>query len=703
MTFVLQKCVLIALMAAAGSCAVTPRSKHSVRDLHVSILGAESRRDALDPAIRRGLTHHDQKLRVAALRALARIEEPSTARYVFPLLGDRDPIVARWAAFAAGQIGGAGAEAALVESLNGSATDPGMILRSLGRAATASVTPELAQRFGDINPTVRGAAATAVGLIAKRLGADQVMTSTLGQELAKLIRDPEPQVREGATYAFMRMPGPAAASSLPYVLGDRNPEIRAMAVRGLGQSEVALQTLDTVLTDPDWRVRYEAVQAIGNLGESNESNAPAAAQRLMSILTREVERFGSNGTVGSGTSTHVIIAIITAAGRLGEVGDAVLRRLRQVDWRNMGRFDKDTQLDAARIHCQLSYALDVKDNAINEVRTCGSARLLAWRRLEFESRLLELQGPAGIPGLKAMLQYRDSKVRVLATMSLGNIESPMVNANLATLLDYRDPYVVAAASTWLLNPQIASNANAAVVTALGTALRKMSAQADPNFVVGVIDAIGALGKKGDELIKDLAIFTNDARPAIRRRVAAVMSQRADRNIDYGKNPRKAPYKRPAPIGGRPVLTIHTVRGKITIEMFGDVAPRTVGVITDLAKRGFYDGKTWHRIVPNFVAQGGCSRGDGWGGPGYAVDEETSLLPFVRGAVGVATNGRDTGGSQFFIMHSAHPHLNGSYTIFGHVRDGMDAADALQADDRILKAEVRVPRSRSSQKRAGGKR
>ena len=165
------------------------------------------------------------------------------------------------------------------------------------------------------------------------------------------------------------------------------------------------------------------------------------------------------------------------------------------------------------------------------------------------------------------------------------------------------------------------------------------------------------------------------------------------------NPRKPPYKRPKARGGRPILVLHTARGPITIELFGDVAPRTVGVIVDLAQGGFYNGKSWHRVVPNFVAQGGCSRGDGWGGPGYAIDAETSHLAFARGAVGIATNGRDTGGSQFFIMHSAHPHLDGAYTLFGQVRDGIDVADALQPDDLILRAEVRLPPPRRA-KRAG---
>jgi len=559
---------------------------------------------------------------------------------------------------------------------------------------------ELLPYLSATDPKTRGTAATAIGLIAKRVGPEKVLNSTIAKALTNLIRDPESQARKGATYAFMRMPGIAAASALPIVLGHRDAEIRAMATRGLGDSKVSLHTLDSVLQDGDWRVRYEAAQAFGKLGEASASEAPGAAQRLLSLVSREITHFSKRGALSSGTSTHVLSAIIKAAGRLGEPGDTVLRRMMQVGWQNLGRFDVGARTDAARVHCLLAYALDVKEGQINKVRTCGSAQLLAWRRLELESRLLELSGAPGVPGLNAMLQHSDSKVRLLAAIALGNIPSPTLNKNLATLLTYRDPYVVSAAANWLLNPEIAEKVNEEVMVALPKALLKMSAQPDPNFVIAVIDAYGALGKKAEPILATLAPFSHDARPGIRRRVARVLGNFSGHQIDYGKNPRKLPYKRPAPLGGRPQLILKTSRGNITIEMFGNIAPRTVGAIADLAERGFYTDKSWHRIVPNFVAQGGCSRGDGWGGPGYAIDEETSTLPFTRGAVGIATNGRDTGGSQFFIMHSYHPHLDGAYTVFGQVREGMDVADALQPDDLILDAKVRNTRPGSQTKIPG---
>jgi cyclophilin family peptidyl-prolyl cis-trans isomerase len=100
-----------------------------------------------------------------------------------------------------------------------------------------------------------------------------------------------------------------------------------------------------------------------------------------------------------------------------------------------------------------------------------------------------------------------------------------------------------------------------------------------------------------------------------------------------------------------------------------------------------DSRRWHRVVPNFVLQDGDPRGDGSGGPGYAIRDEINRLRYHRGVLGMALSGPDTGGSQFFITHSPQPHLDGGYTIFGTVVSGMDAADGVVQDDRIIRMQV----------------
>lgn len=132
----------------------------------------------------------------------------------------------------------------------------------------------------------------------------------------------------------------------------------------------------------------------------------------------------------------------------------------------------------------------------------------------------------------------------------------------------------------------------------------------------------------------------------------------------------------------------TAKGKVSIELATAYAPITCANLVTLSKQGYFDGMPIHRVVPNFVVQGGDSRGDGSGGPGYAIPCEVNPLRYRRGAVGMALAGKDTGGSQFFICHSDQPHLDGGYTVFGRVVAGMDLVDRLEEGDVILSAKVK---------------
>jgi len=131
------------------------------------------------------------------------------------------------------------------------------------------------------------------------------------------------------------------------------------------------------------------------------------------------------------------------------------------------------------------------------------------------------------------------------------------------------------------------------------------------------------------------------------------------------------------------VSIETTRGEIRIELYRDAAPFTIMSVLKLAGReGFYRGLIFHRVVPNFVIQGGDPRGDGWGGPGYSLRSEFSPLSYTAGTVGIASAGKDTEGSQFFITHSPQPHLDGRYTIIGRVVSGMETVDEIRVGDRM---------------------
>ncbi len=137
------------------------------------------------------------------------------------------------------------------------------------------------------------------------------------------------------------------------------------------------------------------------------------------------------------------------------------------------------------------------------------------------------------------------------------------------------------------------------------------------------------------------------------------------------------------------VIMETEKGTLTIELFDKEAPGTVKNFTDLIEKGFYDGLKFHRIIPGFVAQGGCPNGNGAGGPGYTIPCETKGNPrkHLRGSLSMAHRGPNTGGSQFFIVYEPQPHLDGLHTVFGQVTEGMDVVDDLRQGDKMLKVTV----------------
>jgi peptidyl-prolyl cis-trans isomerase B (cyclophilin B) len=126
-------------------------------------------------------------------------------------------------------------------------------------------------------------------------------------------------------------------------------------------------------------------------------------------------------------------------------------------------------------------------------------------------------------------------------------------------------------------------------------------------------------------------------------------------------------------------TLHTNAGSVTVELFDDDAPKTVENFRKLAADGFYDGLIFHRVIPDFMIQGGCPQGTGTGGPGYTFEDEINDHKVVRGAVAMANSGPNTNGSQFFIVTAEEaPWLDGKHTVFGRVSDGMDSVTALES-------------------------
>jgi cyclophilin family peptidyl-prolyl cis-trans isomerase len=221
-------------------------------------------------------------------------------------------------------------------------------------------------------------------------------------------------------------------------------------------------------------------------------------------------------------------------------------------------------------------------------------------------------------------------------------------------------------------------------------------QRDPEYGARAA-ALGALVQYGaSAAVPVLTEALSDKDWAVRVRAAALLEQ-LDPSSDARLRIRPAPasstiadlsqLQRLAMPQVSPHVYLDTDRGTIQIELAVIDAPLTADNFLALARKDFFNGLTFHRVVPGFVIQGGDPRGDGEGGPGYTIRDELSELSYVRGVVGMALDWNETGGSQFFITHSPQPHLDARYTVFGRVVAGMEVVDQIEQWDVIRRVRV----------------
>src|SRR5437660_5562294 len=209
--------------------------------------------------------------------------------------------------------------------------------------------------------------------------------------------------------------------------------------------------------------------------------------------------------------------------------------------------------------------------------------------------------------------------------------------------------------------------------------------------LAILDALAKQkNKQASEAIKT-ALDSSDH--LIRRKAVALLKANgvgdfSDRIGTVQTRNTEADYRRAiARIRREPTATVVTSKGSFTIELLPDEASLTVDNFIQLARKGFFNGQTIPRVVPNFVIQAGDPRGDTNGGPGYSIRCEINEVPYERAAVGMALSGKDTGGSQWFVTHSPQPHLDGGYTVFGRVISGMEVVDRIARGDIIRRVNV----------------
>ena len=618
------------------------------------------------------------------------------------------------------------------------ATDPAPRVRrraaiALGRVGSKDGIPALTALLADPDPDVRQSAAFALGLIGDR---------SASAALVPLLKDPDPLVRgraaeglglmgaEDAAAAIGEMTAALARSSAVTAMAPDDerwpapPEAEAFKlglfalVRLRAYDPLAAAALENGMPLTTWWPVAYALQRNG------DPRGGAALRQLLSVKGRYTPAFAARGLgrMKDQTAVSVLLPLLEPTVQPREVVASTIMALRDLGAApaaaRLGALAADPEIDAnLRMEALTTLgtlkAVDqlpiVQDLITDDWPALRAAAIRTAAAIDTDNFTLILSGleidrhwmgraalaealgslppQVAIPRLTELASDEDKRVIPHALRALVRLKAPEAEALLFAQLKDAD-YVLREAAAGLVGE---------VKPAAGVALLREAYKAGESDVAygARAAAISALASYATpEATEGVREALGDKDWAVRVRAAELMAkldpsgeyQQAIRPVPGGPT---APYDDPtlAAPANSPHVFIETAKGTIEFELAVLDAPQTSRNFVALARKGFFNGLQVHRVVPNFVMQDGDPRGDGQGGPGYTIRDELNERPYLRGTVGMALAWKDTGGSQFFITHSPQPHLDGRYTAFGHVVNGMDVVDRIQVGDTIVRIRV----------------
>lgn len=634
----------------AGS-EIVPHLRHpdpAARGAALRALGRMGYQEALDPIGFR-LSDPDRRVRVAAAGALAlswswRVEEETNRLLLEDRIEEKlrgaldleDDLVVRAAiARAMGHAAGADAWAALERMLLGGARGERLAalegMAMLGRRGIASpVTSEL------LDP-----------LLAALVVADPDVQWWSAYVLLRcpLVDDPEVRVRAHA--------GLALALDMPAGTDVRVALTRAVAAVG-GEGTVVILAEQAGPESP-LGVRVAAARGLAGLASDPETY-PGATPALAALVVDHhpsVRQLAADGLAHSGDA---------------EVATAALSVL---------LVDEDATVRAAAIRGLGAHARDDLTGLLVPLANDPEVAVQAARAWAL-ARSRDLAATAEVSD---MLEGETvPRVRLALLESLMDGEHPGGQAALLRALSAESP---SEAVLGVVGLEEAAKEDATVRASLFEAYGRWTGFEGWEVRQRIIDAIaGGPGIPAGFLDDALA---DPERPV--RQAAARAIRGTGRNVIAAPDPMPELADAYHGVGDATGARVSTDRGTLELALFPGIAPATVASFVRLAESGFYDGLTFHRVVPGFVIQGGCPDGTGWGGPGYRLPSEFSDQPYEPGTLGMARDQVDTEGSQWFITHDRQPHLTAHYTVFGRVTSGMDVVQAIRQGDAILAVEV----------------
>lgn len=633
------------------------------------LLAAEDARDFRAPLFEAALVDPDTLVRRTAIRAIGRLGDPAGIPLLLGVLGRPDTAGGHAeAAFALGLIRDSGAVAPLIRWLQEATVPIPATAVTEGFTALARIGgPAVGAFFRQvlIDPTAVRFAAPEVIRVTIAREAFRLGSAAPIAELTLLAEDEATEV--WAYYSLGRLRAPESGRLLLSGLHHGTPMIREASARalsaayatraGLGAQSVTAG-LRPRLSDQDAGVRIAALRSLATFRDSTLAGAVAP---LLDDPHPNVQ----------------VTAATTLAQLGGTQGLPTLKRV--LETRRPWAVHREALLTLARLDVPLF------DEEVVAWRTSAD-----WRDRAAAAEAASRVGPAA---LHPYLQDPDPRVVATALQAwAGAVRGP--HPDLVTvargLLASRD-VMVRAASAEILGRAAAGGDAPALIAAYHTGARDSINDGAQNALaaLGAIaagpDSAAVAGfaatepPSPDPLLRDWAAANW---PALGDRWGGGRPLETGRTVaDYRELARR--YIVSSDDSRFPVVRIETAdRGTLTLELFGPDAPLTVANFLRLVDRGYFNNLRWHRVVPHFVVQAGDPRGDGSGGPGWAIRDEINRRRYDVGVLGMALSGPDTGGSQWFITLSPQPHLDGGYTVFGRLRGGEATAQRITQGDLI---------------------
>ncbi len=620
------------------------------------------------------LEHSDPLVRARAAFALASVQDPNATPALLAHLNDTDPRVRADVAFALGQTADSTVTSSLLTLLRNEAdsTVRRELLIAIGKTGTAAHLQALLT--SPLPASLEAERALSVGRFALR----DVHHPMAMRYLVAHLEASDPELRRNAAYYFGRSrktaPWEFVQDSVRQALHHYSPAEPAamhllLALGRLQQPEDDSLIIHWLQKATDWRTRVHAARALRGrtarmavrkalleaLSDSSEHVALTAARLLteaphlspeeVQVLFAWVERPNASWRVQG-----ALLPVLVRAGYLSTV----------YTW-----MDRQRNRPRAVARGLRALALTTDTSAVHRLITAlrNPHPLIASAALDALARhWYREQDPARyFPLFREALERGDLALSFMAASLLGDSLFVPLGSTRVLIKAYRSMHL-------------------------------------PEDIEPMTAILQALGNAGDPAAVPFLqeVYHEAPHPVLQEAAAEALHRLTGRQFPV--TPRILPPDRTINwaslqrVGPFPEWILETEKGTIVIRMDTEQAPLTVQTLLQLTEEEKFDNVPFHRVVPNFVIQGGdFERGDGFGGPGFAIRSEFTRIPYTRGTAGMASAGKDTEGSQYFITHSMQPHLDGRYTAFGRVVTGQDVVDRIYEGDRVLRAHWRPGR------------